>query len=133
MRKKTKKGIVKRIASAVFSALLLCGLLPIQSFAYAPVGSTVPGITVNGSGQSGFIRMSNFPDLDNTAKTVYYFGGNAFYGLERNGASFGENYDPDTWLLEDTDAMWDGQYLYSQYGDTGTLDQYVYSTSAPYY
>lgn len=69
------------------------------------------------SGDQTVKGAQNLGNLDNSANTTYWYAGNAFYGMVREGTEFGENYDSSDWLLVDTDAMWDGNYLYSTWGN----------------
>ena len=79
--------------------------------------------TSNGSSGNQTIKgAQNMGTLDNSTGTTYWYAGNAFYGMNRNGTEFGENYDTKDWLLVDTDAMWGGEYLYSTWGNAYRAD-----------
>lgn len=82
------------------------------------------------SGDQTIKGAQNLGKIDNSANTTYWYAGNAFYGMVREGTEFGENYDPSDWLLVDTDAMWGGNYLYSTWGNayrSDGSDLYTYS------
>ena len=82
------------------------------------------------SGDQTIKGAQNLGKIDNSSNTTYWYAGNAFYGMVREGTEFGENYDPSDWLLVDTDAMWGGNYLYSTWGNayrSDGSDLYTYS------
>ena len=130
-----KRNIRKLISTAVAAAMTLTGLsiTPVTSFGATKALETTGVYTAPTEAIKG---AQNMGTIDNTAATTYWFGGNAFYGMKRNGIEFGEDYDTSDWLLADTDAMWNGSYLYSTWGngynnkDNDTSDLMTYSVNA---
>ncbi|MBR1630141.1 MAG: leucine-rich repeat domain-containing protein, partial [Lachnospiraceae bacterium] len=78
------------------------------------------------SGDPTIKGSQNMGEIQNDGKTTYWYANNAFYGMKRNGASGWENYDQDTWMLLDTDAIWKDEYLYTRFGTTGVQNGKLY-------
>lgn len=119
-------GYLKRATSISLVVCMLCSALVgidiyynsgSEAFAAELVG------TSNGtSGDQTIKGAQNLGTLDNSTGTTYWYAGNAFYGMNRNGIEFGEDYDTSDWLLVDTDAMWGGEYLFSTWGSAYRAD-----------
>lgn len=130
MRKIGILGKLKRFLRRATSFSLV-GLMLASAFVgtdiyynYGPkvYAAELVGASNGTSGDQTIKGAQNLGKIDNSANTTYWYAGNAFYGMVREGTEFGENYDPSDWLLVDTDAMWDGNYLYSTWGNAYRSD-----------
>ena len=126
-----KKGrLLKKTAGMFLSGLMavspLVSSLPMTTITAKAASTEFETVTDANLAKGTIYNTENLPKLNTNAKTKYWFAGNAFYGLARSGREFGESYSNNTWLLEDTDAMWDGNYLYSTWGSaSATSDCYT--------
>ena len=128
------KRFLRRATSFSLAGLMLASAF-VGTDIYYNYGSKVYAAELVGasngtSGDQTIKGAQNLGKIDNSANTTYWYAGNAFYGMVREGTEFGENYDPSDWLLVDTDAMWGGNYLYSTWGNayrSDGSDLYTYS------
>lgn len=130
------KNILKKITSGTLVASLALGSLAAVDTYYqidTVKAASLVAVDNGTSGDQTIKGAQNMGTLDNSGNTTYWFAGNGFYGMNRSTAGFGESYDPSDWLLVDTDAMWGGKYLYSQFGDNGAQNGVGYSDSTPNY
>ncbi len=104
------------LLSGLLSAAYVVSSLPMTAITARAASTSFEKVTDAGLSTGTIYNVDNLPQLNSNAGTKYWFAGNAFYGLARSGREFGESYSNNTWLLEDTDAMWDGTYLYSTWG-----------------
>lgn len=136
MKGKFKKTL-KRITSASLAVTLVLGSITALDAYYQMDRVSAAALIGESNGTSGDQTIKgaqNMGNLDNSGATTYWYAGNGFYGMNRSAGGFGESYDPEDWLLVDTDAMWGGKYLYSQFGDNGTQNGYTYNAeSTPNY
>ena len=130
------KNILKKITSGTLVASLALGSLAAVDTYYqidTVKAASLVAVDNGTSGDQTIKGAQNMGTLDNSGNTTYWFAGNGFYGLNRSTTGFGESYDASDWLLVDTDAMWGGKYLYSQFGDTGVQNGTTYADSTPNY
>ncbi|MBQ9631433.1 MAG: leucine-rich repeat domain-containing protein, partial [Lachnospiraceae bacterium] len=126
----------KRLLSLALSAILSTGsCLAASHWAADPalnhVSAAAPplvGFTSDTlSGDQTITGAQNMGELRNNGKVRYWFGNNAFYGMKRGTPPQGENYDPGSWFLVDTDAIWEDQYMYTRFAVTAPSDGQVNS------
>jgi len=127
-------GYLKRATSISLVVCMLCSALVGIDIYYnsgsEAFAAELVGISNGTSGDQTIKGAQNLGTLDNSTGTTYWYAGNAFYGMNRNGIEFGEDYDTTDWLLVDTDAMWGGEYLYSTWGSAYRADgSDLYTTS----
>lgn len=135
MKLKTKNILKKLTSGTLVASLALGSIAALDSYYQIDTVKAASLVAVdNGtSGDQTIKGAQNMGALDNSGNTTYWYAGNGFYGMNRSTAGFGESYDPSDWLLVDTDAMWGGKYLYSQFGDTGVQNGTTYADSTPNY
>ena len=126
MRKKKIHGLLRQITSfSLVSALLATAFISTDIYyGYGPkvYAAELVGTSNGTSGNQTVKGSQNMGNLDNSTATTYWYAGNAFYGMERQGTEFGEDFDASDWLLVDTDAMWGGNYLFSTWGNAYRAD-----------